>query len=400
MKYKQFWTERKWVFLSLHLMVLALFFSSWLTGNKPIVCKYQGNWYFPAYQTALVQASALATDLQTQAQMDYRKLNYDFSIWPLFKNDAKQLNAANAWLSPASRGTDHLFYVLGTYELGRDLFSACIFGMNRSLWLALISIVIAAFGGILMGSFSVYQTQRIPQISSASGLFFLISCMILLLFGFMIVEMPSFSNIHYVLIATYVCFLGLAMVVFDRKPQRRFSLDRLSLAYVEIMKSIPALLFLLIMVQIFIKPGTLILSFILAFLYTPIIVKYSRTYTYKIISEPFLDALAVSGAGPFRIYFRHVLPKVSLDIFPVLTFGMANIILLESSLSFLGLGLPIEDISLGNIMNSARTNPSAWWVVLFPGLILFCLVTSLNGLGEWLTKRKDAVWVQEIPGNS
>ncbi|MBK9108895.1 MAG: ABC transporter permease [Saprospiraceae bacterium] len=400
MKYKQFWTERKLVFLSLHLMVLTLFFSTFLTGNKPIVCKYQGTWYFPAYQTDLIQGSNLAADLQRLGQMDYRKLKYEFSIWPLFKNDATKLNLANAWLSPGTLSKDKIFYSLGTYDLGRDLFSGCVVGLSRSLWLSLISILLAAFAGIMIGSFSVYQTHRMPLISVGSGIFMLISCLILVLLGFVFVEMPTASLVHYILLAGYVCFFGLALLLIDKNPKCRFSLDRISLGYVEIMKSIPALLFLLIMVQIFIKPGSLILSLILAFLYTPIIVKYSRTYTYKIISEPFLDALAVSGAGPFRIYLKHVLPKVSLDIFPVLTFGVANIILLESSLSFLGLGLPIEDISLGNIMSSARTNPSAWWAVLFPGLIVFWLVTTLNGLGAWLSKRKDAIWVQQITSNS
>lgn len=396
MRYLELWTEYKALFVSLHLIIAAMIFSGWITGNKPIVCKYKGNWYLPVLFSDRNQSSDLATDLQSIGQMDYQKLNYDFSIWPLFDMDPSDLNASDAWLQPGTIGGKGTYYFLGSFDLGRDLFSACIHGLNKSLWLALITMLMASAAGILTGSLAVYQSQRLPRISVWSGIMIATSCILLVFMIYLYVEFRFITEIHWILFVVIIFLIILALLLYDYKPQRFFSLDRISLAYVEIMKSIPTLLFLLIMVQMFLKPGTLALSFIIAFLYAPVIVKYSRTFTYKMISKPFLDALAVSGAGPARIFLKHILPKVALDMIPVMVFGLAQIILLESSLSFLGLGLPLDSVSLGNIMNSARTNPSAWWAILFPGLLLFWIVVTLNGFGEWLNKRKAEVWIQEI----
>ncbi len=112
------------------------------------------------------------------------------------------------------------------------------------------------------------------------------------------------------LIAGCLIFVLLSAGMVNKSPQTRFSSDRWSLAYLEIFKSIPAVIFLLILIQLFPQPGLLLFSLIIAFLYTPIIVKYSRAFAYNIMTKPFLEALTISGASNHRIYFRHVLPMV------------------------------------------------------------------------------------------
>ena len=69
-----------------------------------------------------------------------------------------------------------------------------------------------------------------------------------------------------------------------------------------------------------------------------------------------------------------------------MAFGLANIILLEASLSFIGIGLGVDEISLGGLLYSARSNPSAWWVIVFPGLLIFWLVILFNQIGTLFSK--------------
>lgn len=389
MNYRKFWKEQKPLFLSLHGIAFIVIFGIFLIGQKPIVCQYKNQWYFPAFQTDSHSGSTLKADLNTLAQSDFKLLSYEFVIWPLFYRDATRLQAQDAWLRPGSRGSDHSFYVWGTYDLGRDLFAACISGLKRSLWLSVCTMLLAGFTGMILGSIVVFQAQRIPSISRISIVLIILSLMEFIFLIFLAVEWRSINTLFIFLFFLWLMTTVASLLFMSQKPKLLFSADRICLAYVEIMKSIPALLFLLILIQIFLHPNMGVLSVVLAFLYTPIVVKYSRAITYKIISEPFLDALEVSGAKPMRIYFRHILPKVGLDLIPVFVFGLANIILLESTLSFLGLGLPLEAISLGNIMHISSSNPSAWWAVSFPGLLVFWVVYTLNRFGEWLSGRKD-----------
>ena len=72
-----------------------------------------------------------------------------------------------------------------------------------------------------------------------------------------------------------------------------------------------------------------------------------------------------------------------------MAFGIAAAILIESGLSFLGIGVPVETVTWGSMLNAGRMNVEAWWLVVFPGLAIFITVTSYNLLGEALRR-----WLQ------
>jgi peptide/nickel transport system permease protein len=152
------------------------------------------------------------------------------------------------------------------------------------------------------------------------------------------------------------------------------------------MYAIPSLLFLLILVQIFPKPNAYILCALLAFMYSPILIKYIRNFTQKEIVNPLILAEESLGIPGIPIILKVLVPKILIQLIPILVFGIGNIILLETTLSFLGLGLPVEEISLGTLMYQARSYGQAWWVVLFPGLCIFWILLSFNQFGEWLKK--------------
>jgi peptide/nickel transport system permease protein len=97
----------------------------------------------------------------------------------------------------------------------------------------------------------------------------------------------------------------------------------------------------------------------------------------------FVLAARASGAHPARVLFRHVLPNAMAPVYVSLTFGVADAILTESGLSFLGLGVQPPTASWGSLLSSGRDSVSeAWWLVVFPGVAIFAVLLVVNQMGE------------------
>jgi len=110
----------------------------------------------------------------------------------------------------------------------------------------------------------------------------------------------------------------------------------------------------------------------------------------KLRESEFALAASASGLRDFRIMFRHLLPNALAPVLVSATFGVAGAILTESSLSFLGFGVPAPTASWGELLNQAHRliSTGVWWLVLFPGVAIFLTVTALNLVGEGL---RDAI---------
>lgn len=389
MTYKQLWKKNTSLMFSLHLIVLSMLCTDFLVGTKPLLCSYKGEWHLPAFNEKIRSGSLLATDLVSIAHADFRQLTYSFSIWPLLDLNPKELNPAYAWLPPMSPADQNKLYYIGSFDLGRDLFSACLVGLQRSLLLSLISIGIAGLFGILLGTVSAFQALRYRKVSWFSLILFTLTGSFWAFYLIISIDQKSLAPDEFLLVSSFCIVLMLiALRFWHSRPQLTFSMDKLSLGYIELMKSIPSLLILLLLVQLFIRPNLLTLALTIGFIYIPVLARYSRNFSYHVASLPHIDSQITIGSPMLRIFFKHIFPSVLRQTAPVLAFGMANIILLEASLSFLGLGLAADEISLGKIMELARTEPSAWWVVIFPGLLVFWLLYTFNRLGDFLSHNK------------
>jgi peptide/nickel transport system permease protein len=117
-------------------------------------------------------------------------------------------------------------------------------------------------------------------------------------------------------------------------------------------------------------------------------VVYARLARGQVLSlreKEFVEAARGLGLGHGRILFRHVLPNVLTPIIVVATFSVAQMILLESSLSFLGLGVQPPTPSWGGMLNDGRAYITiAWWLMTFPGAAIMLTVLGINFLGDWL----------------
>lgn len=118
-------------------------------------------------------------------------------------------------------------------------------------------------------------------------------------------------------------------------------------------------------------------------------VKYARTIRGSVLEikeYPYVTAARSSGANDARILLRHILPNALPPIFVVMAVDMAVVIMLEATLSFLGVGVPLTEPSLGMMIAIGKNYVYAgmWWMVVFPGATLIGMVVGINLFADWL----------------
>ncbi|HMG44222.1 MAG TPA: ABC transporter permease [Acidimicrobiales bacterium] len=115
-----------------------------------------------------------------------------------------------------------------------------------------------------------------------------------------------------------------------------------------------------------------------------------RTEVLEVNTRDFVTFARLSGASNLRIITRHLLPNISHVAIVMATLEVGNVIILEASLGFLGVGVPPPDPSWGGMVAEGRSQiTSAWWLVVVPGVMIMITVVSLNFLGDWLRDRLD-----------
>lgn len=384
--YIQLWRNHLWISISIHFIVILFLFSDFIIGNKPVICSYQNEWHCFLWNEKPKGNGALFFDLNDKASGDFQALQYDFAWWPLLIRDAQKLEPESAWLKPGRHSKEGMIFILGTYDLGKDLVIACVVGFKKSLSLAFLTILFSLIPAMILGSLVVFHSVRYQQISIGSVILFLISFILLVYAIAISFEWMTIPWQIYLLLLIVLILLVVAIRIRNTKPMVRYILDTWSVRYLEIMKSIPVILILLILLQILSQPNRVQFAGMLAFIFIPYLLKYARAYTLKASGENFITAAIAMGQSGWDVYTKHVLPKIMQELVPVMAFGLANIILLEASLSFIGIGFGVDEISLGGLLFSARSNPSAWWVIVFPGLLIFWLVVLFNQIGTLFSK--------------
>lgn len=123
------------------------------------------------------------------------------------------------------------------------------------------------------------------------------------------------------------------------------------------------------------------------------IARLVRAETLKLKELDFVLAVRVLGASDARVLFRHIVPNAMPAVLVAATFGVASSILIESALSFLGIGVPAPTASWGELLTEAHrylVHPGAWWLAVFPGLAVAGTVLTMNLVGEALQDLQSA----------
>jgi len=245
--------------------------------------------------------------------------------------DLATLELGDARLPPAWIEGGSSKYLLGTDSQGRDILSALMYGARISLAVGLTSVLLSLLIGVTLGLLAGYLGGWID-----GALMRLCDVML------------SFPAI---LVALLIAGVGRAL----------FPSAQESLAF-----------------------GVLVLSITLTGW-----VQYARTVRGSTLverSKEYVQAARVTGVSAGRVMRRHVLPNVMGPVMVLATIQVATAIIIEATLSFLGVGAPPTSPSLGSLIQEGNKFlfSGEWWITVFPGLMLMAISLSVNLLGDWL----------------
>jgi peptide/nickel transport system permease protein len=156
----------------------------------------------------------------------------------------------------------------------------------------------------------------------------------------------------------------------------------------EIMLSIPTF-FLLITVAAIFRPSIFMTMIIIGLTSWVGIARFTRSEFLRIRNLDYVTAAISLGVSSRKVMFQHILPNALAPVIVSVVLGIAGAILVESSLSFLGIGVPAELVTWGSILNEASGATFAWWLAVFPGFAIFITVLAYYLVGEGLREVLD-----------
>jgi peptide/nickel transport system permease protein len=253
-------------------------------------------------------------------------------IVPQNPYDLSQLFLDKAEVPPIWDADGEWPYLLGTDNQGRDILSAILYGSRASLMIGLASVLVALCIGVATGLTAGYAGGRVDDA--------------LMRLADTVLSIPT------LLVAILVSAVFRELL----PPNLR---------------------------DVF-APGILVMSIALTSW-----VQYARTIRASTLVErrkDYVSAAQIIGVRAWRIMLQHILPNTLTPILVAATLNLGLAVLSEATLSFLGVGMPVTQPSLGTLIRIGNQYlfSGSWWVVVFPSLYLGLIVLSVNLLGDWL----------------
>jgi peptide/nickel transport system permease protein len=168
----------------------------------------------------------------------------------------------------------------------------------------------------------------------------------------------------------------------------------------DIVMSFPSTLLAVVILYTF-RPSILTLVAVLAITRLPVYIRTTRAEVLEIRERMFVSAARVMGASSLRIALRHVLPMVLPTLLTIATVEFAIVMLAESGLSFLGIGIQPPEVTWGLMVAQGRGYlATAWWLSFFPGVAIMLTTLALNLLSGWMRIATDPMqrWRLEVAG--
>lgn len=381
----------RWCLRVLWLLVFVAVFGDFIANEKPLWCRIDGRHHFPVAREILVDLG-LASYPAGLANVEWRELEMEAVIWPPIPYSASTIDLANGGyrspFAPQRVQSWRWRHWLGTDRLGRDVLAGLVAGTRVAMLVGLIAMAVATCIGMLLGSLAGYfgdDGLRVSPLAFALSLAGLAAgCFYLFLtplqWGWGLLLLLSLPSLGAWLGARWQERLGW---------HRHFCVptDLLVMRAIEVMNALPGLLLLLAIVAVLERNSIFYVMVVIGLLRWTGIARFLRAELLKIRRLNYIEAGRAMGFSEWRLLFRHALPNALGPVLITVAFGIASAILLESVLSFLGIGVSPDTVTWGSMLSLARQNPAAWWLAVFPGLAIFVTVTLFNLLGDALSEK-------------
>ena len=387
--------------------------ADFIAYDKPFRATYEGETYYPLFNDYL-SALGLYQWSPELIHEEWRELDREGKLerafWPPVRYMPSDLDYDNQrLLGPFDRqNVIHWKYwhFLGTDRDGRDVLSGLIHGTRISLTIGLVAVAIAAFIGILLGAFAGYFGDNRLQLSRIGIIFLIIGIFLGFFYGFQVRSYTlreslaeGGAGLLFQILLSLGIMLGVILLcILISKPlefipwlgkKRYLWIDIALSRFIELWTSIPGLLLIITVSALTETKSLYMLMGLLGLLSWPTIARYMRGEMLRTRSQMYIEAARSLGFGEFRVLLRHAIPNSLAPVLVVMAFSVAGAIVLEASLSFLGIGVPDDIITWGKLLREASQDISAWWLIIFPGFTIFLTVTTLNLLGEGLRDALD-----------
>ena len=253
-------------------------------------------------------------------------------ISPMNPYDAASIDLMDSEMPPMWMEDGSSQFPLGTDNMGRDMLSTMFYGLRTSIIIGIGAVAIQGFIGVVLGLMAGYMGKKTDAI-------------------IMRIADIQFS-FPYLMMA--ILMSAIFQVVFGLG-----SFERLAVP---------------------------LLTIIIGLSNWPM---FARTIRASVIGEKnkeYVEAARVIGLPKWSIMFRHILPNSLTSVMVISTIQVANAVMSEAALSFLGLGMPVSRPSLGSLIRAGQEFffSGSWWITVFPGLWLVLFVLVINLLGDWL----------------
>lgn len=306
--------------------------------------------------------------------------------WLPFSFSPNHLDLTNISVSPLENQDHHL---AGTDALGRDVLVNTFYGARTGLAIAIPVMLFSCVLGVLIGASAGYFGNKTLKLSTGKLLIAFFMAVSIYFYGFYIPlkTIVLELEIRYMLYSLFMLtllllFLQLVLLPFIVRfswfrSSLHFPLDSLVLRTIEILTSIPKLILILALAS-FITPSVTVLSTILILFYWTGTARLARAEMLRIRQLPFIEAAQSLGIPHSGIIWKEALPNLLGPAVVTFTFGVAGLLAVEATLSFLGIGLPATTPSWGRLISGIRSDTSAWWLVVIPGSILTLTVLAFQ----------------------
>lgn len=315
-----------WASVIFAVIMIISFIAEFIANDKPLILKYKNQFYFPIFKT--YTDMDFGGDFPTPA--DYRDQyiadNINQNGWMIMPLIPYSYNTVDFQLSTPTPSAPSKKHWLGTDDEGRDILARIIYGIRLSVIFAFLLTVISSIIGIICGAVQGY-------------------------------------------------FGGKTDILMQR--------------FIEIWDSLPQLFILIIVASLFAPTFWSLLIILLFFSWTSLTgmvrAEFMRTRNFE-----YVKAARILGISNWRIIYRHILPNALVASITFIPFLISEAIVALTALDFLGLGLPQEYPSLGDLVRQGKDNLQAPWIGISIFIVLSTLLTLLIFIGEGVRDALDS----------